>query len=322
MISESQIIAALQKNFPSHIGDDAAIIDKNNDEKYIITKDLLVEDIHFRTTYVNPSNLAHKALQVNLSDLAAMGAKPEFVLLGISIPHHHEQYALKFLENFATCCKSANIILIGGDTTKSPDKIFISITAIGSAKFSHIKQRNSAKAQDWICVIGHLGFAHLGWLACEKALLNMDLYQKAFLQPQAKLAEGRWLASQAAVTSMMDLSDGLFLDLKRLCAASQVQGIIELTQLPPSPHFKLTCAHLQLHPQEIMLAGGEDYGLLFTLEPQSAKQILLNFKKTFGYEIQPIGYLAEGAGIFFHENGQNKKLKLQPFTHFGEKEYD
>lgn len=318
MLNESNIINHLKKAFPEYIGDDAAVLPSYFNENYVITKDLLIEDVHFRSQYFDATSLAHKALHVNLSDLAAMGAHPKFVLCGISIPLSHEKYAQDFLEQFTAICKKSEVILIGGDTTRSPDKLFISITAIGFASNKNLKYRNTAKPGDLICIAGKLGEAHIGFVACERGLNGFEHYKNSFLRPQAKNVEGCWLAIQSGVHSMMDISDGLVVDLKRLCEASNLQANIRLEQIKFSENFIEYCQLVDLDPMEVSLAGGEDYSLLFTLEPDSLENVAFSFKERFGYDIKCIGHLSIGAGVQLTENGLSKKLTLHPFSHFGE----
>ncbi len=318
MLNEANIIANLKKAFPEHIGDDGAVIPGPGEERYVITKDILVEDVHFRLSYFDPSSLAYKALQVNLSDIAAMGATPKFVLLGISIPQNYARYVTDLLYYFSEHIKKAGLLLIGGDTTKSPDKLFFSITVIGSAAPENIKYRDTAKVGDVICVAGNLGKAHLGLIACEGAMNGFNEYKQAFLCPTAKLYEGKWLGEQLAVTSMMDSSDGLVLDLKRLCEVSHVAGRVDLEKLSPTPLFNSDCQALGLDPINVMLTGGEDYGLLFTVANKKYGELSKEFMNIFGYELKQIGQIMPGSDVTFSKNGQRKILNLKPFSHFGE----
>ncbi len=318
MLNETWIINQLKAHFPHTIGDDAAVIPASGNQSYIISKDLLVEDVHFRRTYCSPANLAYKALQVNLSDIAAMGGKAQFVLCGIAIPMEQAQYAQDFLATLVTACKDAGVILIGGDTTRSTDKLFISISVIGSSNTDNIKYRSTAKVDDAVCVVGALGHAHLGLIACEQSLPDLLDYKNAFLRPKAKSDEGFWLAEKTCIHSMMDISDGLFIDLKRLCLASQVAAHIELNDLQPSAVFKNGCDHLQLNAINVMLTGGEDYGLLCTVDNAQYAQLAEDFKQKFGYSLQRIGNIISGTDIHFTEHAVPTHLVLTPFSHFGE----
>ena len=208
MLNESKIIQALKTAFPDHIGDDAAVLDFSADKSYVISKDLLVENTHFRLKYQDAASLAHKALHVNLSDIAAMGAIPAFVLLGLSIPKYFESQTQLFLKAFTDACQAVPVMLIGGDTTHTTDNLFISVTALGIAPKHHIKLRSQAQSGDMIYVAGNLGHAHLGFSALETDHANFLDYKHNLLQPTARLQEGAWFGSQATVTGMMDISDG------------------------------------------------------------------------------------------------------------------
>ena len=314
MLSESSIINFLHNQFPEKIGDDAAILPFSETESYVITKDLLVEDVHFRLKYQDAASLAHKALHVNLSDIAAMGAIPKYVLLGISIPQQDDHYIHQFLQSFSEQCKAANVLLIGGDTTKSPDKLFISVTAIGIALNTHIKLRSTAKPGDLICISGNIGHAHIGFTTLEGNKDGFDSFKSSFLKPKACLQEALSLGSQPSVTAMMDLSDGLYIDLQRLSEASKVAATINLDALEPSQAFQSACKQLALDSLTTQLTGGEDYSLLFTLKPENHHSVISQFK----FPVKVIGQMMEGTGVQFIQNGQPHLLNLKPFTHFGE----
>ncbi len=322
MLNESEIIETLRQNFnvPGGIGDDGAIFPFSETEDYVISKDLLVEDIHFKIKYMDPESLAHKALHVNLSDLAAMGAKASYILLGGSIPKGRESYAHDFLRAFTRACKACDVVLIGGDTTASPHKLFISVTAIGRAEKSHLKFRSQAKEGDIVCVAGNLGHAHVGLMALEKGCEGLITFKEAFLKPKALLREGLWLGSQKGVSSMMDISDGLYIDLKRLCQASGGAAEIELESLPISSDFQAACHTLKLDPREVQLTGGEDYGLLMTINCQNFQSIVNAFESSFGYPLKAVGkILKEPLGnVILTQSGHDVPFVFKPFSHFGE----
>jgi thiamine-monophosphate kinase len=313
MIGEDKIIQALQANSAGgFIGDDAALLpDVQVGNRYVISKDLLIEDVHFRTGYCTPENLAHKALHVNLSDIAAMGAKPLYILCGISMPSSGQEYAISFLNLLTCACKNAGVILLGGDTTASADRLFISITAIGMVPEANIKYRSGAGAGDLICIIGNLGFAHLGLLHFEQSQVTDIKYINSFLRPEAKIKEGIWLGNQPAVTSMMDVSDGLYIDLKRLAASANKHAVIDIDLLQShlTPDVSL----------QIALAGGEDYGLLVTICKNSFAELSRTFRQRFDYALKVVGYITDGDGISFRQGDKPTTIIVNHFAHFGEK---
>lgn len=320
MISEAGIIDVLRSLFPKYIGDDVAIIPYQSNKKYIITKDILIEDVHFRTSYFSSLDLAHKALEVNLSDIAAMSGNPLFILLGIAIPTHLSEYAENFIKHFATCCIKSSLALIGGDTTKSPDRLMISVTAIGSIQINHIKYLNTAKVGDLVCVAGNLGYAHIGLQLLEAKQQSSDyqIFKEALLKPKALIKEGMWLGKQTAVTAMTDISDGLFINLQKLCKLSSCGAEINFNALPISHDFLKACQSLDLEPIDVILKGGEDYGLLFTINEYQYVHISKKFKQRFGYCFQYIGRVISDNELVFIENGSVREKIIKPFSHFGE----
>ena len=318
MLNEASIITYLKKEFPSHMGDDAAVFPLSETQSYLITKDLLVEDVHFNLHYFDAASLAHKALHVNLSDVAAMGATPQFVLLGLAIPPAYASQLPDFLQAFAACCKKSQVVLIGGDTTASPDKLFISVTVLGSAENTQIKYRHSARANDKIYLVGSAGLAHVGLQALETACEDVQLFKQNCLKPTARLKESLWIAQQVGVHAMMDCSDGLFVDLQRLCQASRVAAEINLDYFKASHEFIAACQKLNCDPLLTQLTGGEDYGLIITVDAAHEAQIASLFASEFAYPLTPIGHIKKGSGIEFTKNGQPELLTLTPFSHFGE----
>ena len=311
MINEDKMIASLQQCSEGFVGEDAATLPSNSDKHFVITKDLLIEDIYFRTDYFKPEDLAHKALHVNLSDIAAMRASPLYILCGISIPSNLHDYTKTFIDSVASACQEAHVILIGGDTTASQDALFISITAMGIASEPNIKYRNGASAGDLICVAGNIGFAHIGFLSIEQSQSAKQQYINSFLRPEAKIKEGIWLGYQPIFSSMMDISDGLYIDLKRLASSSKKHAVldIDLLQNHLTPEVSI----------QIALEGGEDDGLLVTIPKDSLEELSHRFMNSFGYYLKFIGYITDGEGISFKQGKRAAEVTVNHFAHFGER---
>lgn len=345
MLDEAGIIAQLQAAFgPAAdgcgMGDDAAVLPLNEHESYVITKDILVEHRHFRLVTTDAVSLAHKALHVNLSDIAAMGARPLYVLMGIALPPATgSAWVEAFLSGFAAACRQADVRLIGGDTTASERDLFISVTAIGRAAKAHLKFRNGAKVGDVVCHIGLLGEAHVGLAILEANFSNPPssvsppsvppasegearslsprLVAKS-VHPTALVEEGAWLGAQSGVTAMMDVSDGLHIDLTRMMKASRVGVAVDVENVKISAALKEAAAALRLDALECALAGGEDYGLLFTVAGDAYEKLARDFEKKFGYALTKIGTVVGGDGVELRQGGKPMRFAFKPFSHFGE----
>lgn len=327
MLSEAEIIGFLKQQFISSderilgIGDDAAVLPLSSEQALVISKDILAENVHFRLNYFSPEALAHKALHSNFSDLAAMGVKPLFVMLGISIPPHLDAIWTKnFLAVFAKVCKENNVNLIGGDTTAAASELFLSITVFGFSPPKFIKYRSAAKVGDLICVTGNLGGAHLGLLALERKLDGFEYYKNKQLFPRARTAEGLFLGQYSSslfpIHSMLDISDGLFIDLQRLCEASKVGAVLQVDKIPTDPDFEKTVQLLGIDPIQAKLGGGEDYELLFTVDAESFFDLQINFRQKFKSNIFSIGQIVKESGVYLEKDGQPLQLKVQIFEHF------
>lgn len=323
MLTEDKIISQFQKPFASHlhhltgIGDDAAVIPKNEKESYIISKDLLIENVHFRLSYFDPKALAHKAIHSNLSDIAAMGAKAKYIFLGLALPPTIETAWMEaFQKHFSEICLKENILLLGGDTNRSPHELMLSITIIGEGENNAFKLRSTAKEGDKLCVVGALGEAFAGFTCLENKIAGFSNLTQKTLFPQALAQEGAWLGKQSAVTAMMDISDGLFLDSQKLCHASQKGAHIDLTHYKASQVLQDFCHKNNLNLVDILLAGGEDYALLCTVAPSSVAELKNRFEKAFITPFTEIGEITKAQKVEFYFQNQILQLKLEPFVHF------
>lgn len=324
MLNEQLIIERFQQDFqnlPPHtvgIGDDAAIIPIDQNECYAITKDLLVEDIHFRLNYFDAHSIAHKTLHANMSDIAAMGATPQYAILGLALPSDlSSDWVKAFIDSFAQLCHTYKIFLVGGDTTSSKHHLILSLTLIGKAFYNNIRYRHTAKANDIICIVGQTGEAHIGLAALERNLPKLEQMKTRALRPIAKVLEGQWLGSKTSITAMIDVSDGLYVDLEKLCAASKVGAQIHLDRLY-NPDFLQACASAHLDPDQCLLIGGEDYNLLCTIDALEYAKIAQDFQGTFHYNLINIGSITPNKEIEIFKNNKKFDFIYQPFSHFGE----
>lgn len=302
------------------IGDDCAVIPSEK-ESWLITTDALVEDIHFIREQIPPTELGYKILAVNISDIAAKGGDPKYAFLTMAIPENLDtDWLNQFTEGLQTACQKWRVFLLGGDTVRSKKGIFLNLTLIGSANPSEIKYRDTAMPGDIICVTGYLGDSGGGLKALREGIPQseeVDKLLQAHFHPEPDPMAGKWLAAHDGVHAMMDISDGLHCDLRRLLAASKCGGEIELSQLPISPALQKACWEQGWDAIHLALAGGEDYCLLCTVEEKSIENVEDSFQKKFNKSLFPIGKITKEAGrLEYQKEGRPISLEIQEFKHF------
>lgn len=302
-------------------GDDAAVI-KGGNEETVISTDMLVEGVHFDLTYVPLKHLGYKSIVVNLSDIFAMNAEPEQVLVSIAISNRFGLEAIEELyAGMLHACKIYNVDLVGGDTTSSLSGLVISITAIGKARQEDLVYRDGAKESNLLCVSGDLGGAYMGLqvLEREKSVfkenpnLQPDLEGKDYilerqLKPEPRADIIRLLKTlEIKPTSMIDVSDGLSSEILHLCTQSKVGVELYEEKIPIDPLTYETAKEFNLDPTVCALSGGEDYELLFTIDIGDYEKI----KKT--KEVSVIGHMThESKGrLLVSKSGTVHELQAQ-----------
>ncbi len=310
------ILGPASENVIIGLGDDAAIVPASSSPT-VITTDAMVGDIHFRSEWTSPEDLAHKALASNVSDLAAKCAEPRFGVISLGLP---PDTPVSWVETFYSALKRSGakwgIEIIGGDTVRSPN-LFVSITAHGRLMTPKPVTIHSAQPGDDLLITGTLGDATAGL----EILENKDRREPSseshsflierFLQPTPRIREALVLAETVTPSSMTDISDGLARDLPKLCRASQVGAEIDVSCLPRSKALESFASDAL----EYALRGGEDYELLLTL-PHSETERLLN---TWDSELCPISVIGriQSAESGIHIQGWDGPLN-PGFDHFTE----
>lgn len=302
------------------IGDDCAVIPYNDQYSYLITTDALVEGVHFLKDQIDPLDLGYKSIAVSVSDITAMGGEPKYTFLTLSIPKGtHDEWLKSLIQGIQEACMKWNILLLGGDTVGSIRDIFINGTVVGVAETCRIKYRNEAKPEDIICVAGSLGDSAAGLKVLQKYGSESQRYVdliRAHFRPEPNPQEGKWLAMHPEVHAMMDISDGLNCDLKRLLKASNCGGVVEITQLPISNLLKTVSSKEGWDSTVMALTGGEDYCLLFTIAKGSFEKIQRSFIEIFGKKFYSIGRVTVGSDLEYQKQGNAISLSLQDFSHF------
>ena len=307
-MNEARFVAALQRKFPFRfglgIGDDASAVRCGRDFQLIST-DLLVEDVHFRLGDVTAAGLAEKALAVNISDIAAMGGRALYFYLGIAFPDGLAPgFMGAFFSGLARAAKKWRVELAGGDYSRAA-KMVIAITVVGRG--ARPVRRCGAKPGDWIGITGPTGRSALG-LKLLLAGHSRSPYIRCHQHPQPQVAKGLILAPLAH--AMIDISDGLSVDLGHLCEESGVGAVLEEACIPVSPAAKRLSRRDHKSPLTHALADGEDYELLFALPAAQAARLE---KSRLG---RVIGEVAAMEGLYLrHRDGRMEERTAGGWEH-------
>lgn len=270
------------------IGDDCALLQVPADEQLVVTTDTLVEGIHFLPG-CDPGSVGHKALAVNLSDLAAMAARPAWVTLALTLPAADESWLTAFSTGFSSLAQCHDVALVGGDTTRGP--LSVTVQALGLVPSGGALRRNGARPGDLIAVTGTLGDAGL---ALRRRSEGVEAGEPGHRldRPQPRVAAG--LALRGLASAAIDVSDGLLADLGHICSASAVAAVIELESLPLSPAVREAVKGGD--DWTLPLSSGDDYELCVTLPPENWDQAQARVAQT-GIGLVQIGRIGEGSGI-------------------------
>ncbi|GAA5191593.1 thiamine-phosphate kinase [Ferrimonas gelatinilytica] len=296
------------------VGDDAAVLSLPSGSQLVVSTDTLVEGTHFLPE-IDPADLAYKAVAVNLSDLAAMGAEPAWMTLALTLPGVDEPWLKTFSESLFEIARYYGIALVGGDTTRGP--LSITLTIHGHVPQDRALYRSGARVGDWIYVTGTLGDSAAGLRCLQGQLSASQSHCQALvrrhLRPRPRVLAGRTLRGLAS--SAMDLSDGLASDLTHILNASAVGAVIELDRLPLSEILLSVTERETALPWA--LAGGEDYELLFTV-PEAQRGALKRAMSEAGTPYTRIGQITAGVGIDYQRKGKSVELNLSGYNHFEE----
>jgi thiamine-monophosphate kinase len=291
------------------IGDDAALIKKDNNYLWAISTDMLNERTHFLPN-TDSFNLGWKALAVNISDIYAMGGVPKFALLAIALPKVKSDWMEKFSNGLFSCAKEYGVELIGGDTTKG--SLCISICILGEVLKKNALLRSNAKKEDDIWVTGELGLAKLGLANLQKKIqLPQGLSKKAIGALEKPMLHPTIIENMAKLShSAIDISDGLIADLGHILEASNVGADISLRDIPMNPWIKKNKLI------DIGLSGGDDYQLLFTAPKKNRNKINLVSKMPF-IKLTRIGSIMKDKRLkIIDHKGMLYKLKKKGYDHF------
>jgi thiamine-monophosphate kinase len=282
------------------IGDDAAAFVVPSDRLTLVTTDLLVERVHFLRNATTPFNLGHKAMAVNLSDIAAMGGTPREAFVSAAIP---ADCPVEYLDGLYDGMKSLagrhGVNILGGDTTGSEADLILNVTVVGYVQRQEVLYRSGANLGDVVCVTGTVGDSraglHLVLEHVQPSDAAMQALFNAHILPRPHLEEGRFLASTGAATAALDVSDGLSSDLAHIVEESGVGIRIRADCIPISAALREFCGRLGQDPIRFALSGGEDYVLAVTVARERIDEVAGQFEARFGRPLHRIGEVT-GAG--------------------------
>ncbi len=291
------------------VGDDCAVVE-TADRWHLFTMDTMVEEVHFSFSYFSPYEVGRKLAAVNLSDIAAMGGRPRFALLSVSLPKIEEKFFKEFLDGLISKLQAYQTELIGGDLSRTESRWHLSLALIGETAKGGAIFRSGAGQEDLIYVSRPLGGAAAALELWQQGIEPPAPLKKAHLDPEPEIALGETLARHQLASALIDISDGLLLDLYRLCKASRKGAILFSEKIPVLP--EVFEAPLSKPPLEYALSGGEDFALLFTVPSSNVKAL----KHLWPGPLYEIGRIIPEQGLFFKEGERLRPLFPSGFDHF------
>jgi thiamine-monophosphate kinase len=303
------------------IGDDCAVLRPTDGHDLLVTTDTQEEGVHFRRDWSTPEDIGWRCLAVNVSDIAAMGGVPLGAVVALSLP---ETLAVAFVEalydGMNDLAEAYDCPIIGGNISKSAERLSVTITVLGSTPQGTAAFRASARAGDAIWATGDLGGAKAGLEALihpqAVAGLPTDAVLSRYRRPLPRLQEALYLC-QHGVHSLIDLSDGLSSDLAHICEASGVGAQLYAERIPVSDETRRVARALGLDALTMALHGGEDFELCLTAPPDAAASLEQGFRDRFNCPLTCIGTIQAGAGVTLrHPDGSEESLAAGGYDHF------
>jgi thiamine-monophosphate kinase len=307
-------------------GDDAALVEMGP-HLGILTSDMLVEGVHFERLVTSAHDLGYKALTVNVSDVAAMGGSPRYALVSLGLPKDVEVgWVVELYSGLRDAAGEYAVAVVGGDMSKA-DRVVVSVAVTGEVAAGRAVTRSGARPGDRVVVTGALGAAAGGLRLAQAppeevgAAVVTEWGRRlvgAHDRPVARVGEGQTLA-QSGATAMIDISDGLAMDLGRICRESGVAAAISLAELPVALGLRDLMEVMPIDPVALALEGGEDYELLATLPQSAVSPTGGKLAERFGTQLTDIGEIREGDGLVAIEaDGKERPLEPRGWDHFAE----
>lgn len=298
-------------------GDDAAVIAPERGALDVLTTDALVDGVHFDRRFVPPDAIGHRALAVNLSDLAAMGAMPRAVLLSLVLPDTLDVTVIDgLLDGLLALAATHNVAVVGGNISRTPGPLMVDITAIGSAKPRRVMTRSGARPGDAVYLTGSVGDGLVGLRSLQApGDPTPTLCRERYLRPQPRVRAGMLLGRNRAASACMDTSDGLADAARQIAEASGVGITLDASALPIGAEARQWHAAQGQSALDAVLAGGDDYELLFTVRPGHRGR-LRNVRRSLGdLPITQVGVVTKERTLSLRTDGGQHSLP-EGFDHF------
>ncbi len=327
-LGEFGLIRRLKKKLASHsselmvgINDDAAVF-KAHEQLSLLTTDAFVEGVHFDLKYMSFHDVGWRLLAANLSDIAAMGGIPEYAVLTVALRDDLTVGAVDdFYRGMSGIAQQFSVDIIGGDTTRTPDRLFFSLTIYGRVERERLVLRSGAREEDAVLVTGSPGnsIAGLEILKLQRASL-LEKFPEAVKQhrtPQPRVREARHLVENFHIHAMIDVSDGVASEIGHVCQSSDVGARLYADKIPLSAAARNIAEMQGAKPLSYALYGGEDFELLFTAPKSESTSIIRELKTVFNLQCSNIGKITSlDKGVMLIDGERAAPLAAQGFDHF------
>ncbi len=330
-VGEFPLIARLQQIIETErpdvlvgIGDDVAVLSVQGDELLLATMDIQVEGVHFLRHLTTPEQLGRRALAINLSDIAAMGGRPQFALVSLALPVETElDWAERLYQGLRTEADRYGTAIVGGNVSRAQTEIVVDVALLGRVSRQHLLTRAGAQPGDQVLVTGTLGDATAGLRVGQDADLVTDaavrdLLLARYLTPIPRVFEAAALAQMQQATAMLDLSDGLSSDIGHICEQSGVSVRLWADRLPISAAVQQVASRLADPAWTLALSGGDDYELCFTAPPTAVDALAEAVMHATGTPVTVIGEVlpADQDRWLVLPDGSEMRLEERGWQHF------
>ncbi len=274
------------------VGDDCAVL-RAGDRTLLVTCDLSIENVHFRRDAAAPEDIGWKAAAAGLSDIAAMGGVPQFMLTSVAAPSETDADDLEGIyRGMVDVARHCGATVVGGDVTRSTGGLVLDVMVIGEAPGGRYTLRSGAKSGDMFAVTGWPGRSAAGLEALEKSIEAPALI-RAHYRPEPRIREGQWLRTRDDVHAMIDVSDGVIQDAGHLCERSGLGVAMTSASVAVDPELVAVCSETGRSIQDYVFTGGEAYELAFAIDPATCGETLAAFREEFGLPVIILGEFSD-----------------------------